>query len=151
MTPALIFTEGPLAGRRLEIDAELVIGREDAGLTIEDPELSRLHAVVRPGHDGCEIEDLGSLNGTFVNGNRIGETTRLAGGDTVKLGRSVLQIEAAPADGDSGPTEPFGTYASPVAAGKRSGIASRRLGPQLVSFAVVAATAVALVFYFAER
>jgi len=177
MTPVLVFDEGPLAGRRVEVDAELVIGREDAGLTIEDEQISRRHAVIRPRDGGIEIEDLGSTNGTYVNGQRIAGATRLAGGDTVKFGRSVLQVEAARAAATvaaavpdapapaapappaaagspgarSAPAAAFGAYAAP-AAGKRSrGIASRQLGPQLVSFAVVAATAVALVLYFAEH
>ena len=94
MTPALVFSEGPLAGRRVEVDGELVLGREDASLTIEDEEISRRHAIVRPTDGGIEIEDLGSTNGTYVNAVRIEGTTRLAGGDTVKLGRSVLQVES---------------------------------------------------------
>lgn len=175
MTPALMFTEGPLSGRRVEVDAELVVGREDAGLTIEDEEISRRHAVIRPGDGGIEIEDLGSTNGTYVNGVRIEGATRLAGGDTVKLGKSVLQVESVraaatvaaavppppaapappvaptpPASGRSAPAAAFGAYAVPAA--KRSrGIASRQLGPQLLSFAIVAATAVALVLYFADH
>lgn len=174
MTPALVFKEGPLSGRRVEVDAELVVGREDAGLTIEDEEISRRHAVLRPGDGGIEIEDLGSTNGTYVNGVRIEGATRLAGGDTVKFGRSVLQVEsvraaatvaaavpaapaisaprpaAAPSGARSAPAVAFGAYAVPQA--KRSrGIASRQLGPQLLSFAIVAATAVALVLYFAEH
>ena len=181
MTPALVFKEGPLSGRRVEVDAELVLGREDAGLTIEDEEISRRHAVVRPGDGGIEIEDLGSTNGTYVNGSRIEGPTRLAGGDTVKLGRSVLEVESAraaatvaapvpaapaasapaptptpptPAAATAGartaPAAAFGAYAVP-AVKRRRGIASRQLGPQLVSFAVVAATAVALVLYFADH
>ena len=173
MTPALVFSEGPLAGQRVEVDAELVLGREDASLTIDDEEISRRHAVIRPKDGGVEIEDLGSTNGTYVNAVRIEGPTRLAGGDTVKLGRSVLQVEsvraaatvaaavpappapapptplAAPA-GSSAPAAPFGAYAVPRA--KRSrGIASRQLGPQVVSFAIVIATAVALALYFADR
>jgi predicted component of type VI protein secretion system len=173
MTPALVFSEGPLAGQRVEVDAELVLGREDASLTIDDEEISRRHAVIRPKDGGVEIEDLGSTNGTYVNAVRIEGPTRLAGGDTVKLGRSVLQVEsvraaatvaaavpappvlapqapsAAPA-GSSAPAAPFGAYAVPRA--KRSrGIASRQLGPQLMSFAIVVATAVALALYFADR
>jgi predicted component of type VI protein secretion system len=173
MTPALVFSEGPLAGQRVEVDAELVLGREDAGVTIDDEEISRRHAVVRPIDGAVEIEDLGSTNGTYVNAVRIEGPTRLAAGDTVKLGRSVLQVEsvraaatvaaavpappvlapptpsAAPA-GSSAPAAPFGAYAVPRA--KRSrGIASRQLGPQVVSFAIVVATAVALALYFADR
>ena len=49
MTPALVFKEGPLAGQRVEVDTEVVVGREDAGLTIEDDQISRRHAVIRPG------------------------------------------------------------------------------------------------------
>ena len=71
MTPALVFTEGRSSGQRFELEGELVIGREDAGITIDDAEISRRHAVVRPREGGIEIEDLGSLNGTFVNGVRI--------------------------------------------------------------------------------
>ena len=71
MTAVLIFTKGPRTGQRLEPEGELVIGREGAAVTIEDSELSRRHAAVRPVEGGIEIEDLGSLNGTFVNGRRI--------------------------------------------------------------------------------
>lgn len=177
MTPALVFKEGPLAGRRVEVETELVVGREDAGLTIEDEQISRRHAVIRPGDGGVEIEDLGSTNGTYVNGVRIEAATRLAGGDTVKLGQSVIHFEsvrgaatvvsAAPAAAvppaaappavtasaspRSAPAVAFGAYVAPTAGKRRRGIASRQLGPQLVSFAVVAATAVALVLYFAEH
>jgi predicted component of type VI protein secretion system len=176
MTPALVFTEGPLSGRRVEVDEELVVGREDAGLTIEDEEISRRHAVIRAGDGGLEIEDLGSTNGTYVNGSRIAAATKLAGGDTVKLGQSVLQVEgaraaatvaqpvapppaaAAPAPAPaaapamrSAPAAEFGAYAAPSVGKRGRGIASRQLGPQIVSFAVVAATAVALVIYFAEH
>ena len=57
LTPALVFNEGPLAGRRVELDAELVLGREDASLTIDDEEISRRHAVIRP--DGRRDRDRG--------------------------------------------------------------------------------------------
>ena len=171
MTAVLIFTQGPLTGQRLEPEGELVIGREGAALTIEDSELSRRHAVVRPVDGGIEIEDLGSLNGTFVNGQRITAPTRLAGGDSVKLGQSVLALEGATAPATvmsaaptpasapqaatpaaSGvPSEPFGTYAAPEGMGRRRGIASRQLLPMLASWAAVAGTAVALAIYFANH
>jgi len=70
VSAAIVIKEGPLGGQRVELESELVIGREDASLTVEDPELSRRHAVIRPIEDGVEIEDLGSLNGTFVNDRR---------------------------------------------------------------------------------
>ena len=171
MTAVLIFTQGPLTGQRLEPEGELVIGREGASFVIEDSELSRRHAAVRPVEGGIEIEDLGSLNGTFVNGRRIDSPTRLAGGDSVKLGQSVLELEGATAPATvmsaapspaaaplaatpaaSGvPSEPFGTYAAPEGMGRKRGIASRQLGPLLASWAVVAGTAVALAVYFADH
>ena len=171
MTAVLVVTQGPLAGQRLELEGELVIGREGAAVTIEDSELSRRHAAVRPVDGGIEIEDLGSLNGTFVNGQRIDAPTRLAGGDSIKLGQSVLELEAASAPATvmsaaptppaaaptaapaaSGvPSEPFGTYAAPEGMGRRRGIASRQLLPMLASWAAVAGTAVALAIYFADH
>lgn len=171
MTAVLVVTSGPLAGRRLELDGELVIGREGVAVTIEDSELSRRHAAVRPVMGGFEVEDLGSLNGTFVNGQRISAPTLVAGGDSIKLGQSVLELEAAgapktaasavpapPAAAPAGtpaysrvPTEPFGTYVAPEGKGRRRGIASRQLAPLLLSWGVVIATAVALAIYFADH
>lgn len=180
---ALVFEAGPLAGRRIELDSELVVGREDAALTIDDPEISRKHAAIRPTGDGFEIEDLGSRNGTHVNGSRIEGATRLGGGDSIKLGQSVIRFESgraaatvaspvpsapttpsapaapsAPAPAaaaspppapSSAPKEPFGTYATPVSGRRRRGVASRQLGPQLLTFAAIIATAIAIAIYFA--
>ena len=42
--PKLTVTSGPGAGRSLELEAEVVVGRENADLTISDPEISRRHA-----------------------------------------------------------------------------------------------------------
>jgi len=94
--PALIVKHGPNSGQRYEIDGELVVGRENAGLTIADSEMSRKHAVIRPRADALEIEDLGSLNGTFVNGAKIEGATRISGGDTIKIGTTTLEVEPVP-------------------------------------------------------
>jgi RND superfamily putative drug exporter len=89
-------TEGPLAGQRLVVRSELVLGREGADVSIPDPELSRRHAVVRPAGDGLELEDLGSMNGTFLNGRPIVQPTRLRARDVVTLGTTTLEVELAP-------------------------------------------------------
>ena len=176
MTAVLVVMQGPLAGRKFELDRELVIGREGDAVTIDDSELSRRHAVVRPVEGGFEVDDLGSLNGTFVNGKRIAGATRLVGGDSIKIGRTVLEIEAeavhAPPTMASAvppppppaapepavistasgvPDDPFGTHAAPEGMGRRRGIASRQLGPLLASWGAVVATAVALAIYFANH
>lgn len=70
-----------------------MIGREDTDLAIDDPELSRRHAVVRPFANRIQVEDLGSTNGTYVDGTRIAEPTLLGGGAEIKIGTTVLAIE----------------------------------------------------------
>jgi EmrB/QacA subfamily drug resistance transporter len=93
-SPALVFKEGPLAGQRFDVAAELTVGREAADITLPDPEVSRRHALVRAVDGTLEIGDLGSINGTYVNDERISEPRRLAPGDLVKIGGSVLQVDA---------------------------------------------------------
>jgi pSer/pThr/pTyr-binding forkhead associated (FHA) protein len=85
---------GPAAGRTVQIEEdEVVIGREDTDLEIDDPELSRRHAVVRRFANRLQVEDLGSTNGTYVDGTRIAEPTLLGGGAQIKLGTTVLAVE----------------------------------------------------------
>ena len=57
-----------------------------------DPEISRAHAVVGSTANGLEIQDLGSLNGTWVNGERISGPARLVPGDVVKIGATRIQV-----------------------------------------------------------
>src|SRR4051794_9907420 len=85
-------TSGPAAGQSLELGDELVIGREDAGLVIDDPEISRRHARVSPIEGGVVVEDLGSTNGTFVNGERASEPVTLKESATIKLGTTELAV-----------------------------------------------------------
>jgi pSer/pThr/pTyr-binding forkhead associated (FHA) protein len=84
---------GPAAGQTVDIEEEVVIGREDSDLDIDDLELSRRHAVVRRHANRLQVEDLGSTNGTFVDGNRIAEPTLLGGGAEIKIGTTVLVVE----------------------------------------------------------
>jgi pSer/pThr/pTyr-binding forkhead associated (FHA) protein len=97
MTPActLQVISGPAAGQEFEIDSELVIGRRDADLAIADDELSRRHAAVRPAEQGVIVEDLGSLNGTFVDGERIQGAVTLTVDATVRVGRSEMRLRLA--------------------------------------------------------
>jgi class 3 adenylate cyclase len=80
-------------GRRIHVGGRLTIGRgDDAGVRIDDPEISRAHAVIAPTFDGLEIRDLGSLNGTWVNGERISGPTPLAPRDVIKLGATQVEV-----------------------------------------------------------
>jgi hypothetical protein len=56
----LVITSGQLEGRRIEVTEELVVGRENVDVVIDDAELSRRHFAIRPVAGGLEVEDLGS-------------------------------------------------------------------------------------------
>ena len=92
--PSFLVKEGPLGGGRLEVESQIVLGRGAADVVIDDPAISRRHALVRAVGGLVEIDDLDSLNGTWVNGRRIEATTQLQPGDVVRLGSSVLELEA---------------------------------------------------------
>jgi class 3 adenylate cyclase len=94
--PSILVKEGPLAGQRLEVAPEVVLGRGNADVVIEDPQISRRHALIRAVDGVFEIEDLDSLNGTWVNGSRIDSAVRLEPGDVVRLGATVLAVEGPP-------------------------------------------------------
>ncbi|HXD58917.1 MAG TPA: FHA domain-containing protein [Thermoleophilaceae bacterium] len=94
--PQLRVVDGPSAGRELLVEQELTIGRTETGPGSlgNDPEISRQHARLRRLESGeILVEDLGSTNGTFVNGARIDAPRVLGPGDTIKLGQTTLQLE----------------------------------------------------------
>jgi EmrB/QacA subfamily drug resistance transporter len=101
---------GPAAGRTLRLDRDLVIGREDADLTIFDPELSRRHAIIRPIAAGVVVEDLGSTNGTFVNGERIDEPTTLTSSGKLQLGTTEIELLLAMPGGTRIRARPASTF-----------------------------------------
>jgi pSer/pThr/pTyr-binding forkhead associated (FHA) protein len=74
----------------------LRIGRgSDNDLTIErDEYASSHHARFEPRRDGVYVEDIGSTNGTFVNGIRLAGERRLAPGDVVRIGETDLRFES---------------------------------------------------------
>jgi hypothetical protein len=98
MTAAsLVIHEGAGAGSEHPVDGELILGREQssADLVIPDPGVSRRHARMIPQNGSVILEDLGSSNGTYVNGERITGPVELATGDEVQLGDTVLGIQGA--------------------------------------------------------
>src|SRR4051812_48517296 len=73
----------------------LVVGRGiNSDLAIYDPTISRRHAELTVGPDGVEVKDLGSSNGTCINGARIA-SGRLAVNDTVTFGKVVFRLVGA--------------------------------------------------------
>ncbi|MDO5630072.1 MAG: FHA domain-containing protein, partial [Mobilicoccus sp.] len=78
------------------LSAITVIGRDaSADITLEDSGISRRHCEIRVTHDGpriiASIRDLGSTNGTFVNGENV-RSARLVEGDRITVGRSSLSV-----------------------------------------------------------
>src|SRR3954447_18775850 len=97
----LNITGGNAAGQTITLEQELVIGRSTPGLGSlgGDSEISRVHARVFHDPSGrLMIEDLGSTNGTFVNGNRVSGQQPLNSGDQVRVGQTSLTVEGGAAD-----------------------------------------------------
>ena len=85
--PFLIASDGPLSGQNWMLDSDRLIGRDaECHIVINDRQVSRKHAklLIR---DDCKffIEDTGSKNGTFVNGDRISGPIILNEGDEIKI------------------------------------------------------------------
>lgn len=90
--PTLVINAGPLAGKRFPIERDLLVGRAGADITVQDPEVSRQHARVKPMNGGIEVTDLGSANGTVVNGVRIDGPTRVVHGDEIRFGQTAITL-----------------------------------------------------------
>jgi predicted component of type VI protein secretion system len=102
---------GSRAGQSVTVTSELVLGRKNADLTIDDAEVSRRHAVVRLEGGQLEVEDLGSANGTFVNGSRIEGPVKVGGGAKIRVGKTEFEVRGLlPARG-----EKHDSAASPIA------------------------------------
>jgi pSer/pThr/pTyr-binding forkhead associated (FHA) protein len=92
-----VVLEGPgkKKGDTLELTSAMVLGRDRrSGFRLDDDEFaSGQHARIEPRSDGTWVEDLGSTNGTFVNGERI-TAERLRKGDVVRVGQTELRLES---------------------------------------------------------
>ncbi len=70
-----------------------VVGRSaDADIHIDDPYSSEFHARVGLQDDRVVVHDLGSTNGTYVNGRRVTTPTTVSKGDTVQIGKTILEV-----------------------------------------------------------
>jgi pSer/pThr/pTyr-binding forkhead associated (FHA) protein len=96
---ALVARRGPAAGSRYLLDEEVTtLGRHpDSAIFLDDVTVSRRHAEVIRTDDGYEVRDLGSLNGTYLNRNRI-ERVPLTNGDELQVGSFKLTFFSAEED-----------------------------------------------------
>ncbi len=85
---------GPEPGKTFPLEQEEVfMGRDLANeITISDPEVSRRHARFIMQDDNIMLEDLGSTNGTFLNGERISTPQQLRPGDVITLGENIVMV-----------------------------------------------------------
>jgi DNA-binding winged helix-turn-helix (wHTH) protein len=85
-SPFLLGQSGPLKGTRVELDRAIVIGRDPAcAVVVPDRRVSRYHAAVTPTSEGIRLEDMGSKNGTYYNGQRLDAPVLLQDGDSVQI------------------------------------------------------------------
>src|SRR5258706_4098830 len=105
--PSLVFLAGPIAGRRYKLgDGEYVIGRRsDCQIFVPDMRVSRQHARLWKDGDGWTLEDLGSNNGTYVNGQRLQGSTGLRHADEIMIANNKIRVEAQDHPSESRPLE----------------------------------------------
>jgi predicted component of type VI protein secretion system len=121
----LVVRRGPQPNQVYELNKDiLTIGRDITNdITINDPEVSRHHMRLTRGAGGFTLEDLGSTNGTFVNGQRLTAPRPLSNGDLIGLGetvtlgyelaRAVPGMGAAPAAPAGNAGQPYSPYQPP--------------------------------------
>jgi len=91
--PALTIIQGPDHGRTFEVDGLIAtIGRDpECEVALRDPGISRHHARLDCQNGRCVLKDLGSANGTFVNGMRIKDAD-VQVGDQIRVGNTLLTV-----------------------------------------------------------
>jgi len=98
-TLALRFISGKYQGGEFPLGTqhEIIVGRSsELDMVLVEDMVSRRHARIECGDDQIVIEDLGSTNGTFVNGEPLGQAPRvLNGGDQIEIGGTMLLIEVS--------------------------------------------------------
>ena len=88
----LYITSGPGVGRSMQLGETTRIGRgAENEFRLYDPEVSREHAAVYRYDQGFAVNDVGSANGTFLNGKRVMATAWIEPGDTIRVGNVQTQ------------------------------------------------------------
>lgn len=80
-------------GREFEVGDVVVMGRSnETDVVLDDPYASDFHLRLVSQEGGMMLHDLGSTNGTYVNGRRVSAPTELKRGDTIQVGKTVMEI-----------------------------------------------------------
>lgn len=93
----LVVHGGPGVGRSFQLNVgDTRVGRSaENDIVLEDPEVSKQHVLIREQGGRFTIQDVGSTNGTFVNGQRLYSVQMLYDGDQVQLGQTLLVFKQA--------------------------------------------------------
>lgn len=96
----LLIGDSPKAPERLRLTAPVyAVGRDlDSDIRLDAPSVSRDHARIFVREAGCSVEDLGSENGTFLNGEAVEEEVALSDGDTLRFGNVAFVFEETRAE-----------------------------------------------------
>lgn len=114
---SLVVRQGAGVGMTFSITGEeIILGREEGlGISIRDPEVSRRHARVSWQSGDYYVEDLGSTNGTFLNGTRVTSPQPLRAGDAIGIGQTLLVFQTEAEATQTQPEPPLAQPAPPPA------------------------------------
>ncbi|MGD2042312.1 MAG: FHA domain-containing protein [Acidimicrobiia bacterium] len=81
-------------GQEFDVKDVVVMGRsEETDVVLDDPYASEFHLRLVAQENAMMLHDLGSTNGTYVNGRRVSAPTELKRGDTIQVGKTVMEIK----------------------------------------------------------
>ncbi len=131
----------------LVVREPIEIGRDCAGLLVDDPQVSRRHVALRPSRDRVWVEDLGSSNGTFVDGVRIDAPIEMEPGSAVVIGDTTIEISGERAMHETGrsldeppPRTSIDRVAAAAAADRRGAAGGLGGGTQTIAFSDIEAS-----------
>jgi pSer/pThr/pTyr-binding forkhead associated (FHA) protein len=126
---------GAAFGKTYPVPGQVTIGRQaDCDISVASEEISRRHAQVRPTPDGLLVEDLGSANGTFINGKRV-QTGLMRPGEELRLDTIRFMLVAPGMEMPATPRTP-----APAAGGGKGGV--------IAAVVIVLAIAATAAWYF---
>lgn len=92
-TKVVVVRSDSQQGLEIEVSDVIVLGRSDeADVELNDPYASEFHMRLVAQENGLVLHDLGSTNGTYVNGRRVTAPTTLRRGDTIQVGKTVMEV-----------------------------------------------------------
>jgi hypothetical protein len=108
LLPALVVREGPCAGRMLPVRPGVLGRGPGSAVTVDDPTVSRRHAILQVDGDRVTVEDVGARNGLVAGAERVRGLREIRPGDELRLGRTLLALGITPPPGSPAPTPPAG-------------------------------------------